>query len=523
MTKKNKTIGMILLSSLMTTAFAKDNGHTSHMQKNQQSTTSCNMMKHDGTMQPNTKMMHHGNSMQHDNKTMQHCMDGMNVPSAESFNLPTGLPLNTLPILKNESKQAHVFAATLKPTETAVNLVPNRAPTKLWLYNGTLLPVIDVNVGDEVQLTLANNLIQDTTIHWHGLAVPAEQDGNPHDPIKPGQSHPYQFKISQQMAGSHWFHPHTHNLVAEQVYRGLAGLFIIRNPNDPLKNIPEQNLFFSDLKLDAEGQIAPNSMMDEMNGREGQFALLNGGLQPNITLNGTQRWRLWNGNSGRYLNLAFPADQVDAYLVGNDGGLLETPQKIETILMTPGERAEIVLTPKQNGKFELIAKKYNRQKMGNVAPEEDRLLATVTMQQGQTISLPKQLRTIEPLGEPTVKRKVVYTEDNKMNFLVNGKAFDMNRIDITTKVKQVEEWEIFNNSHMDHNFHLHGNHFIVKEYELNGKITKPTFTLLKDTINLKPYEKIRIITRQDEAGLRMFHCHILEHENAGMMGQVEVK
>lgn len=469
------------------------------------------------------------NMANHDMGAMNHgqVMDHSKMSSPEQLpdhvKLPRGLDLQPLPLLKNESNKPNVFAVTLNAGQTEAKLITNYAPTKLWLYNDTLLPLIDVNVGDEFIVNIKNSLPQETTIHWHGIPVAPDQDGNPHDPIKQGQSQQYQFKVTEDMIGTHWFHPHTHNLVAEQVYRGLAGAFIIRDPNDPLKEVPEQNLFFSDLKLDAQGQIAPNSMLDEMNGREGQFALVNGGLQPKITLTGTQRWRIWNGNSGRYLNLAFPAADVDAYLVGNDGGLLEKPQKLEEILLTPGERAEVVLTPKHAGKFDLIAKAYDRKKMGNVPPEKDLVLATVIMQEGKVIQLPKQLRVITDLGEPTVKRQLTYTEDANMNFLINGKTFDMDRIDITSKVGQVEEWEIFNNSHMDHNFHLHGNHFLVKEFETNGKVTKPEFKLMKDTVNMKPYEKVRIITRQDQKGVRMYHCHILEHENSGMMGQVEVK
>lgn len=442
------------------------------------------------------------------------------APAADRFSLPTGQELAQLPLLRNESSQPGKFIASLTASLAAVNLIPNHQPTILWLYNKTLLPVIETQVGDDVTITFNNQLSQDGTIHWHGLPVPADQDGNPQDPIAPNQSHQYQFRITEEMIGTHWFHPHTHGHVAEQVYHGLAGVFIVRDPNDPLKMIPEKNLFFSDLKLDDTGQIAPNSMMDVMNGREGQFTLLNGQLKPNITINGTSRWRIWNGNSARYLDFVFPSDQVDAYLVGNDSGLLEAPYKIEQLLMTPGERAEIVLTPKNSGQFELIAKAYDRHKMGMVPVETDRVLATVKLMKGKKINLPKTLRKIPDYGEPTEKRQIVFSEGNHMDFYVNGKQYDMGRIDITTKIGQVEEWEIFNNSHMDHNFHLHGNHFLVKEFELNNQITKPPFKLQKDTINLKPYEKVRILTVQKLSGIRMYHCHILEHENAGMMGQL---
>lgn len=448
-------------------------------------------------------------------------VNNLDLPSY--LTLPKGKPLRPLPLIKNASTEVNLFTTTLLVEEAAIPLIDKQPAINLWLYNSTLLPLIELKIGDEFVVNVVNKLPQETTVHWHGLNVPASQDGNPQDPIKQGQSHLYRFKITEDMVGSHWFHPHTHNFVAEQMAKGLEGAFIIRDPHDPLQGIPEQNLFFSDLKLNAQGQIAPNSMFDNMNGREGQFALINGGWQPVINLQGTQRWRLWNGNSGRYLNLAFPKDQVESFLVGNDGGLLEKPIPIEEILLSPSERAEIVLTPKKNGQFLLIAKKYDRHKMGNIAPEQDLVLATVNTQEGKKITLPNKLRTIADFGKPTVKRRLVYSEDNQMNFLINGKKFDMERIDIASKVNQVEEWEIFNNSHMDHNFHLHGHQFLVKEFESEkGNITKPAYKLLKDSINLKPYETIRVIVKQDKPGIRMYHCHIIEHEKAGMMGQVEV-
>lgn len=447
-----------------------------------------------------------------------HMMMNMSKDAAfDVLQLPKGEPLKSLPVVKNTSKTPQRFEATLTAKPVDVELVPGHK-TQFWLYNDTMLPLIDIAADQWVKITFNNQLAQDSTIHWHGLAVPASQDGNPQDPVASGTSRDYIFYVDKNMAGTHWFHPHAHKVTAEQVYRGLAGAFIIRDPNDPLKNMPEQNLFMSDLRLDQHDQIPSNTMFDVMNGREGQYALVNGQNQPVITLDGTQRWRIWNGNSARYLNLSFPADQVEAYLVGNDGGLIEAPRAMTSILLTPGERAEIVLTPKKEGQFELTALAYDRHKMGTSDVEKDRVLATVNMKLGQKIDLPTTLRKIADLPKPVVKRTLEYSESG-MNFYINKKSHDLNRNDIVSKVDQVEEWEIFNNSHMDHNFHLHGTHFMVKEFELNGEITQPEFKLVKDTINLKPYEKIRILVVQHERGLRMYHCHILEHEDVGMMGQ----
>ncbi|SET01542.1 multicopper oxidase family protein [Thorsellia anophelis] len=473
--------------------------------------------------------MNHANT--HSTATQDHSMHNMTdmqsmmqnkMQPAEFFNLPKNQPLQALPLVKNLSQESGEFKAELNPMLTEVALTEQVKPT-FWLYNGMMLPVIDVNLGDKIDITVNNQLTEPTTIHWHGLSVPPSQDGNPHDPILSQQTGRYQFDITSDMSGSHWFHPHTHLLTGKQVAQGLAGLFIVRDPNDPLQHLPEQNLFFSDLKLDETGQIAPNDMLDLMNGREGQFALINGQWQPEVTLSGTERWRLWNGNSARYLNFDFPEDSVEVFLVATDGGLIEKPIKLSSLLLTPGERAEIVISSKDLKPFNLISKAYDRDKMGPVAKEEDIILASVRVVDGKKIDLPSNLAKLTALGEPVVTRQLIYTEEMMpMRFLINGKSHDMNRIDFTAKKGDVELWEVTNNSHMDHNFHLHGPQFQVVEFERNGVITKPDYLLYKDTINIRPGETLRILTQQNHLGIRMYHCHVLEHEDAGMMGQLEV-
>lgn len=100
---------------------------------------------------------------------------------------------------------------------------------------------------------------------------------------------------------------------------------------------------------------------------------------------------------------------------------------------------------------------------------------------------------------------------------------DMKRIDEVVKKDAVEEWIVFNNSHMDHNFHIHGTQFIVESRELAGTKTKEKLKAFRDTINLRPYETVTLRMKQDFTGLRMYHCHILEHETLGMMGQLETQ
>ena len=203
------------------------------------------------------------------------------------------------------------------------------------------------------------------------------------------------------------------------------------------------------------------------------------------------------------------------------------------ILLVPGQRIEIIVGDGKAATVQLKALAYNREKMGKVAPEVDRVLAQLNFTAGATPAIPAQLRKIADFmngRRATALKKVEFSETmsmengvHSMAFLVNGKSFEMNRVDLTSKVGEVEVWEIFNNSHMDHPFHIHGTQFMLLDSKLDGKRSKAPYRALHDTINLRPYETIRIKTVQHHKGLRMFHCHILEHEGQGMMAQLLVK
>ena len=442
--------------------------------------------------------------------------------------LPRGGALRELPKLANLSRQPGEFNGELLAAPTQVELLVGQ-PTSFWTYNGTVPgPLIEVREGDRVQIRFINRLSQPSTIHWHGLPVPPEQDGNPHDPVPPGGERTYSFKLPKGSAGTYWYHPHPHGHTAEQVFRGLAGAFIVRTADDPLADLPERHLLISDLKLNADGSIADNDDNDWMNGREGQFVLINGQHQPQIQLQGPERWRLWNACSARYLKLNLGGQRFS--LVGTDGGLIEQPHELREILLAPAERIELIVQPSgQGGQVALSAEVYDRNKMGAVAAASTVTLAHVSLASGKPTKLPEQLRAIPELGPATAHKRVTFSENmrmdngqHQMDFLVNGKAFDMQRVDLTSKLGEVELWELVNDSHMDHPFHIHGCQFQVIEHELNGQKTPAPYRAWKDSINLRPKETIRVKMAQPFKGLRMFHCHILEHEDQGMMGMLQV-
>jgi len=452
------------------------------------------------------------------------------VELAANDAIPAGAMLAELPRLQNESVTPGLFRATLIAAPATITFIPGR-PSEVWTYNGmTPPPLIELNAGDRVEITLVNRLRQPTTLHWHGLPVPAEQDGNPAQLVAPGASRVYRFTVPSDVEGLYWYHPHPHPFSAEQVYRGLAGAILVRPAVDPLAELPQRVLMVTDLKLNQDASIAENDTLDWMNGREGQFVLVNGQRQPRLSFSaeGRERWRILNATNARYLRLQLPGHGFT--LVGTDGGLMQSPQTgLREWLLAPAQRIDLVVESRSAGTTPLLAAAYDRGKMGRVAkPAPIELLHVefgVRPQPGA--ALPAILRQLPNWGPASAHKQVTMSETMSdgaphMAFLLNGRRFDMQRIDLSSRVGAVEQWEIINRSDMDHPFHIHGTQFIVLENELHGRVTRPTHQALYDTVNLKSGETVRIKLVQSLPGIRMYHCHLLEHEVLGMMGQLQV-
>ncbi len=460
----------------------------------------------------------------------------MGAMSQSAFALPEGEALRELPLLANEATSPGQFKARLT-AEPAVARFAEDKDTPILAYNGTSPgPLIEAFEGDHVEITFANRIAGEaSTIHWHGMPVPADQDGNPMDPVATGSNRVYTFELPEGSAGSYWYHPHPHGKTAEQVYRGLAGAFVVKAKADPIPAAyGDTVLVFTDLRLAADGSIPENTMTDLMNGRVGDHVLVNGQKNPKLSVGvgAKRRLRLYNATNARFLKLAF--DGAPMTIIGSDGGLLEVPVAAEEILLSPGERLELIVSFEKPGPITLYTLDYDRGWMGAGRPADAGLtLLTVDVSEipaEPLPPLPDRLRPIAPLSAPAVSRRLVFTEtmtmtatDMQMGFLINGKAFDMARVDIVAKAGQTELWEIANKADMDHPFHVHGTQFQVVEHERDGKVSKPAYLAWKDTINVARGETVRLLLRQERPGPRMYHCHILEHEQLGMMGIVDVQ
>lgn len=465
-----------------------------------------------------------------------HAMPAEAAEPAVKLALKEGEPLRELPRLANQSTEPGRFRASLSAGPAKVRFAEG-VDTPVLAYNGTSPgALIEAFEGDRVEIDFENAIPgEETTVHWHGMPVPADQDGNPMDPVVSGARRLYAFDLPSDSAGPYWYHPHPHGRTAEQVYRGLAGVFLVKPKTDPVPAAyGDTVLFFTDLRLGADGSIPENSIVDLMNGRVGDHILVNGQKNPTleIGLGGKRRFRLFNASNARFLRLSF--GDAAMTMIGSDGGLLEAPVAVDEVLLAPAERVELVVAFDTSGTVQLTTLDYDRGWMGPGRPDDAGLpLLTVNVSETQAEPvppLPQKLRVIAALGEPAVRRRFVFTEKMgmgaggmEMGFFINDAAFDMNRIDVVAKVGDVEVWEIVNEADMDHPFHVHGTQFQVIESERDGKVTPAPHRAWKDTVNVARGETVRLLLKQEQAGLRMYHCHILEHEQLGMMGVVDVR
>ena len=458
-------------------------------------------------------------------------------PATPVSPLTVGQPLTDLVRLANTSSTPTEFAATLVAQRASKAMLPGTS-TEFWTYNSMVPgPLIDVFEGDTVRIRLENQLSQETTVHWHGLPVPPAQDGNPMDPIAPGASRTYEFTLPVGSAGTYWYHPHPHELTAEQVYRGMAGLLIVRSRTDPVPTaIEEKLLVISDLRLAADGTIPANTAMDWQNGREGNYVLVNGQRQPVLTINPgqSQRWRILNATNARYLRLALTGHTMT--LIGTDGGLLRSPVPgLDEILLAPAERVDVIVTASLSSQASAVLRSlpYDRGGMGMMGSSSTTIpLLTLTYTSAATaaVALPSALNSIADLGVPTTTKRLVFSSGmgmggmggGMMSFLIDGKSFDPARIDLTSRVNEVEQWTIDNRSSMDHPFHLHGTQFQVVSRTRSGVTATEPYFAWRDTVNVAAFETVVLKVVQHQLGKRMYHCHILEHESQGMMGVLEV-
>ncbi|MDY7015200.1 MAG: multicopper oxidase family protein [Cyanobacteriota bacterium] len=454
---------------------------------------------------------------------------------------------NSPPIYRSQNSLLEV---NLEANYTAVDLGGSAA--YLLTYNGQIpAPRLEAKAGDRIRIHFSNQLQQPTNLHYHGLHLPPTgKADNVFLKINPRDRFTYEFAIpANHPAGTFWYHPHLHGYVADQLSGGLAGLFVIRGELDEIPEIKaakEEFLVLQDFALDDRGQLLSSDRMSIMAGREGNLITVNGQLNPTFTLaeNGLLRLRILNASTSRFYNLSF--DNHPFYLIATDGGAIAQPIKMTQLLLVPGQRAEILLKGEEEPKtYRLLNLPYNRGGMGmmgggmmgrrggmmgrgmrdnNLNSNSANILATLQYDSTvEPIPLPMQLASIAPLPEPDRRRRLTLNHGmapgRGMVFLINGQPYNSQRIDTQVQLNTVEEWELSNTGVMDHPFHIHVNGFQV----ISRDDRNEPYPAWRDTVLVRPRETVKIrILFQDFTGKTVYHCHILDHEDLGMMGNLEI-
>jgi FtsP/CotA-like multicopper oxidase with cupredoxin domain len=419
----------------------------------------------------------------------------------------------------------------LTAAPAALSLLPGQT-TPGCAYNGRVPgPTLEAREGDRVIVHFRNNLPESTTIHWHGLHLPVEMDGSPLDPVPPGGTSDYFFTVHPGTAGTYWYHPHPHHRTGFQMAHGLFGAVVVRAADDPLPaSLPEKLLILSDNRFLPDGSIdlpdprSPAGRLDRENGREGPVLLVNGQVQPTLSIRSgeVQRWRVINAAAARVYRLALPGHRF--LHVGSDGGLFERPVEKEEVLLANSERVELLVrgTGEPGSQSRLQTLPYDRYVPQTRPPDWNQPRDLLTLQYTDEppvapVALPDTLRPIPALdpAQATATRLMVLTQG-----FINQRVFDHQRVDISARLEDTEIWQVENLVGMDHPFHLHGFQFQV--LDRNG-VPEP-FRAWKDTVNVPRHETARFIVRYDDyPGQWMYHCHILDHEDHGIMGILAVR
>ncbi len=389
------------------------------------------------------------------------------------------------------------------------------------VYNGLYVPpTLRVRPGDKIRLKLRNEMDQATNLHYHGMEVsPSGRSDNIFIRIGAGESFDYEVDIPQNHGqGLYWYHPHEHGLTEAQVSGGMSGGLIIEGILDPfpqLKGIRERVMLLKDTRIDGDTINADDDPAKSTR-------TLNGLINPTIKIRPgeTQFWRIGNVGAQAYYNLQLEGHTF--YQIARDGNLQNQIQEVKEILLPPSSRVEVLVRGGAAGTYKLRSLAFNTGPAGDKNPEVT--LATL-ISEGQTqqpITLPTTLPPLDDLRRQPIarRREIVFTEAPG-KFFINGKQFDMDRIDTTVNLGDVEEWTIRNESDEMHTFHIHQIDFQV--IEVDGQ--KVPFVGVQDNVNVLVRGEVKVLVPFTDPvilGKFVYHCHILSHEDKGMMAVIEV-
>lgn len=429
--------------------------------------------------------------------------------------------------------------------------------------NGSYLgPTLKFKRFERVAFAVHNSLTETTSLHWHGFHLPPTEDGGPHQPIAPGSSWNPEFDVLA-FGGTYWYHSHVMHKSGEQVYRGLAGMIVVEDEQDPpgLPNeygVDDIPVILQDRRFDSEGQLRYSDRYDDLvMGMMGDTLLVNGTVSPFFRPQTKRvRFRLLNGANARTFNIALSDGRLFQQ-IASDGGLLAAPVMLGSLRLAPAERAEIVVEfapgesvslvslgrepgpPLQAGAMFRMLSRINSEAFTILdlhceSSLEDR--AVIPSQLARILRIPgasavntrrfelmmgSGQRSGDDRGPGTGQRNGTGAGAGGGNYFINGRGMELGFINERVPLNTIEIWEVSNSSPMMHPFHIHNGQFQL--LDRNGRPPPDNELGWKDTVRVSPGETLRLIMQfsrySDEANPYMYHCHILEHEDRGMMGQ----
>jgi FtsP/CotA-like multicopper oxidase with cupredoxin domain len=451
--------------------------------------------------------------------TITTMMSGCARNTAPSAAVQEGTPLQDPPELVSHDG---VLQAQIVVAREQVDV----AGRKLWAltYNGRYMPpTLRIRPGDRMELALENRLDKATNLHVHGLHVsPAGNSDNVFIHIHPGQTFHYSYQFPDNLApGTYWYHSHAHPISAPQVAGGMSGIIIVDGlkqylpPN--LRDITEHVIALKDFQIQGDAIKTEDLHISAPTNRT-----VNGQLNPIIQIRPgeVQLWRLANVSANIYYKLQLQGQQFQ--VIAHDANPVDRIWTADSLLLAAGARFDVLVRGGAPGSTQLQTLPYSTGPGGNQFPQAT--LATVVSEGPPTspVALPTTFAPTEDLSRATVaaRRAIVFSENTAGDtYYINGKQFDPNRVDIQAKLNTVEEWTIHNDSNEEHSFHVH-----VDDFQLMSINGQPHYGHgWQDTASILPNGQIVLRIRfSDYTGKTVLHCHILNHEDTGMMAVLEI-
>jgi len=401
--------------------------------------------------------------------------------------------------------------------------------TATWGYNGSILgPTLRARDGESVAVEFENALPVPSTVHWHGMHLPARCDGGPHQTVAPGARWRPAWTI-RQPAATLWYHPHPHGETEKHLYRGLAGLFIVDDDATPDAlpheyGVDDVPLIIQDRKFTSTGALDESDASDV--GLLGDTIVTNGIANAYLSVRSEKvRLRVLNGSGGRLYNLGF-ADDREFHLVASDGGLLAEPVTVRRVQLSPGERVEMVVAVAPGAPVSL--RSFPIQDRAGLPSRKARQFGVddsfdvLELRPHRTLSpgaaLPAELAR---LPELVASQAATARSFDLRWHMINSRRMDMDRVDFCSTVDTDEIWTVRNVDDWPHNFHVHDTQFRI--LDVDGKPPPAALAGYKDTVYTPPGQRFRLALRfsgyTDPTRPYMYHCHLAMHEDQGMMGQ----